>query len=815
MRSPLRFVYRNLLFATKLDDVWALYRLAVRSYDGLPAADKRELLAELASFAYGIEADFQLLRVARPWSADAYARAADLTLDSRHGHAAEFRSYVENHRAALAGRQTAQPEVYLSIRLASGERPASELLAGGATGMVEAARRILGLAEPCGISARRIETLVEQERATYARLLDYLDASRAATHELQWLVRRSLCRGVGEPELDERFLPQALVIDEGPERHYVPLEADVLRLLDSPITVGARALRVDSELGESHQAFLCLGALPEVSVFPGRQAELLFAPLEAVPFPVDACLSARFVPNERAVALVRRRVVDADQLYREESYGEHGPSSQSVDRPRAARELEDYLTAASRPPLLRAQVSLAVGAPRGEELDERVARLKREYGGVMLHRPLGEQLRLFCQHLPAQAAWVPEYDDYLLVEQFGAMVPLATHAVGSEAGPYIGYTLSGSARPVLLDLTEASRTSRPPAILACGTLGSGKTLFLELLLYQAFLQGSRIVDVDPKGDHNLHLLPGVGDHLEQIELSPDERFRGLLDPLRIAPEGTAEELAVAFLCDVLPDPTGGEKTAIRAAVRAVLDGSPPGEASCSRVLQELALGHREAKHAARDLGVYADTGLARLGFARADSKPPAAGESQVTSLRIRNLPRPLPGTPKRELGEEERIGQAVLRLVCAYAMHLMGSERDRHKVLGFDEAWFLLSDSVGRRLLEHLNRWGRSEFATPILVTHLVSDAEELEGLIGARFAFGMESEQEAARALELLGLDSDDGRLRQELLSFRQGRCLVRDYEGRVGRVQVDLADPDLLALLDTTPRARGDRETDVAELA
>ena len=50
----------------------------------------------------------------------------------------------------------------------------------------------------------------------------------------------------------------------------------------------------------------------------------------------------------------------------------------------------------------------------------------------------------------------------------------ATHAVGSAVGTYIGQTLSGSAQPVLLDLTEGSRTSRPPAILCSGTLGSGR-----------------------------------------------------------------------------------------------------------------------------------------------------------------------------------------------------------------------------------------------------------------------------------------------------------------------------------------------------
>ena len=136
-------------------------------------------------------------------------------------------------------------------------------------------------------------------------------------------------------------------------------------------------------------------------------------------------------------------------------------------------------------------------------------------------------------------------------------------------------------------------------------------------------------------------------------------------------------------------------------------------------------------------------------------------------------------------------------------MHLMGADRTRHKVLGFDEAWFLLQDATGRRLIEHLNRWGRSENATPILVTHLISDAGELDNLIGTRFVFGVESDSEARAALDLLRLDADDERLRQRLLAYRKGRCLMRDFDGRVGAVQIELTGDDMLAVLDTTPRA------------
>jgi hypothetical protein len=569
VRQPISFAYRNLVFGGDVGDAFALYRLETRPYPGLARAGKLELLSLLAAFAYGLEADFTLLRVSRQWSAADYVRGCEATSDPRHAHPQLLRDHLAHHLEAVGRRETQRPEVFLSVRLGdpgSGRR-------GWWSEWLGDVRRALGLADPRALSARRLEELLGEEAKLRNRIADYLECEPASTRELQWLVRRAFCRGVGEPECEEQFAPQALVV-EAPEEEggvaYRPLESDLLRLFDAPLEVGRRALRVDSERGSSHQAFLCLGALPEEVPFPSPQAELLFAPLEALEFPVDAALSARFVANEQAVRLVRRRIVDADHAYAEEAGGDHGPSAAAAERPRAARELEEYLSSGERPPLLRAQVSLCVAARSAAELEERVERLRREYGSVRLHRPLGEQLPLFVSHLPAQGGLVPHYDDYLTVEQFGAMVPLATHAVGSEAGPYIGHTLSGSRQPVLFDLTEASRTARAPACLLAGTLGSGKTLCLELLIYQAFLQGSVVCDIDPKGDHRLERLPGVAAALEAVELTSDERHRGMLDPLRIAPADAREDLAANFLLSVVPDPVPPEwQTEIRLAVREV------------------------------------------------------------------------------------------------------------------------------------------------------------------------------------------------------------------------------------------------------
>lgn len=805
MRQPISFIYRNLVFGATVHDCWAVYRLAPHAYAGYTAARKRELFSLLAAFAYGVDADFSVLRVARPWSVENYVLGVETTADVRHVNREALGTYVQRQQELLGARGSQTPEIYLSVRIGGGTQADDLLRLPG----VDSVRQLLRLSDPRSISQRRLEHLLAEEGKVRESVLDYLDCEAAASHELQWLIRRAFCRGVGDPMLDERFHPQALVLS-APEAQggmrYRPLEADVLRLFDCPINVEARALMIESELGDSHQAFLCLGSLPEALPFPGRRAELMFAPLEALEFPVDAAFSAQVISNDDAVRLVRRKIVDADHIYAEESHAEHGPSASSADRPHVARELEDYLTAGDHPPLLRATLSLCVSAPTAEELDDRVARLRREYGAIKLHRPCGDQLRLFIGHLPGQPSPIPDYDDYLTVEQFAAMVPVATHAVGAETGPYVGYTLAGARQPVLFDPTEASRTSRAPATLLSGTLGSGKTLCMELIMYQALLAGSTICDIDPKGDHALERLPGVAERMEIIELSAHDRFRGMLDPLRIAPEDTREDLACNFLLGVLPEPVPSEwQTELRVAVQTVCAN---GARCCGQVLEELAAGNETAGEVARALGVHASSGLARLGFGTPDSAPPMAGAKPVTSIRIRNLTLPLPGTPRADQLEEERIGQAILHLLAIYALQLTSSDPTRHSVLGFDEAWVLLADSAGRALVDRISRLGRAQNVTPLLASQVLSDVEELDGLIGAAFCFGVESEREARKALRLLHLDEDDEGLRQRLTGFRHGRCLMRDYGGRVSPVQIDLVDPALLDALDTTP-GRADAAT------
>ncbi len=462
-----------------------------------------------------------------------------------------------------------------------------------------------------------------------------------------------------------------------------------MRHLNAPILEEDRALVVDAAEGRSFQAMLALGALPEESEFPGS-AELLFAPLEAVDFPVDCVAHARWVGNREAVARVRRRIVDADNAFSEQLTSAHGPLSFHAEENRQlARELDAYLRSHERPPLLNTAISLAVGAPSREELERRVEALSNRFGTVALYRPLGLQPALFLDHLPrADGGAVRDYADVLTIEQFGALMPIGTHLAGSERGVLIGRTVSGGLRPVKFDVTEASRTGRPPSMLLAGTLGSGKTIAAELLAYQAERRGSLVVDVDPKPDHNLEGLPELAGRVHVIELSGDERYRGLLDPLAVAPEGLREDLASSYLMDLLPQAPPAWETQIRKAVRAAIEErhGPPACGCSTRLARS---GDADARAAGEALSVWADSGIGRLAFGDG-ARARVYAQRPVTTIKARGLSLPAPGVPRADHDQAERLGVATLKLIAAYAMRLVSGDRSVHKVVLFDEAWFLL-----------------------------------------------------------------------------------------------------------------------------
>jgi hypothetical protein len=686
VRPPISFIYGNCVFGTSLSDSWAAFAVSTSSYEWLSKEGKRGRLLTLLGALDAIEADIQIVRVAKSWDLGMYL--GDLEEPGRGAHASARNRYVREHERHLAQASAAQPSLFLLVSLRDPERDVASYLSQAAERhpreWLQSLRRALSARERGALKASELESVRVRADRAHARLEDFLSVRPARGVELQWLIRRAFCRGLGEPLLDGLHEPRALVFERNGEALLAPLEGDVTRWMDGYIEHRGRSLRVESELGESWQALLVLGALPEQASFPGPRVELMFAPAESLPFGVDLSLNARFLPNELALRVARRRVQDADQIVRAESDGDQGVSDLGYQRTQEARDLLAYLQASSRPPLLKATLAIAIGACSEQELSQRVELCRRAYGEIRLHRPLGDQLELFLQHLPAQRTRVTGYDDILTLEQVAAMLPTATHTVGSRRGYYLGHTLSGSRQPVRFNLREGSESDRNTTILSVGALGSGKTTLAQKLKYEAFLQGARVIDCDPKGDHRFHLLDEVAPYTETIALRPDPALRGMLDPLRVAPEHLRQDATVSFLRDLLPgraDPAW--ETAVVGGVDRVIGRSR--QPTCLEVVRALAEGDEVDVQVSKTLEIYARSGLTQLGFADPSVKLAPVGQSQVTYLPIRDLPGPEPGTPRSEYTQAERVGQQIVRLIAMFATHLMSSERDRLKLFSLSD----------------------------------------------------------------------------------------------------------------------------------
>jgi hypothetical protein len=502
LRGPIAFIYGNCVFAEDPDDAWAAFAVELSSYAWLSEEAKRAPFLALIGALEAIEADVQILRVSRSWPLDRYTveageGGAGTPAPSATEHTRARTRYLEEHVRRLTDMSATQPAVFILVSLREPERDVASYVSRAAA---QSPRQWLGgLRHGLSLRARRLLKLSELEHArvradqVHARLGSLLSVRPARGVELQWLVRRAYCRALGEPLVDAWHEPRALAFERNGEAMLAPLEGDVMRWMDGYVENMGRSLKVESELGTSWQAQLVAGALPERSQFPSPRAELMFAPLESLPFPVDVSLNARYLPNELALRIARKRIQDADQIVRAESDGEQGVSDLGYERTQEARDLLAYLQASSRPPLLRATLAIAIAAQDEQELEERVEMCRRAYGEIRLHRPLGDQLQLFLQHLPGQRTRVVGYDDTLTAEQVAAMMPTAAHAAGSNRGYYLGHTLSGSRQPIRFNLREGSDNDRNATILSVGALGSGKTTLAQKLEYEAFLQGARVI----------------------------------------------------------------------------------------------------------------------------------------------------------------------------------------------------------------------------------------------------------------------------------------------------------------------------------
>jgi hypothetical protein len=232
VKPPIAGVYGNCVFAAGLDDCWAAFAVRLASYQWLSEDRKRARLLELLGAIEAVEADLQIVRVAHRWELGRYVRELrDGTASRAHARANE--TYLAEHDRRLRDVGTVRATVFLLVSLREPERDVAAYVSQAAeSGPREWWREIR---RAFSVHDRRLLKVSDLERArvradqAHARLADYLPVRQARGVELQWLIRRAFCRGLGEPRIDGLHEPRALVFERNGQAQLAPLEGDVLR----------------------------------------------------------------------------------------------------------------------------------------------------------------------------------------------------------------------------------------------------------------------------------------------------------------------------------------------------------------------------------------------------------------------------------------------------------------------------------------------------------------------------------------------------------------------------------------------------------
>jgi hypothetical protein len=762
---PVEAVAQNVLIARGL--AAAVFRVDSVSYEFLGEMDKKRLWEKLAWWMLKVEANFSIYRVCREYPAERYVQDTVSLIDERFADRAAWEALLDQHAQRLRGMRSYEPELYFVVSL-------------------NARSRI-----PWRGASQDSQMMRDAEQESLDLIRSYLPARRATTLELQWLLRRVAVRGAREPDLDPHWSPPALSLEGG---IWSPGRADVQRFMASVEKQGRRVY-VEGEDGESYQSFLALGGFPVHAEFPG-DSELLYAPLEKLDFAVDSVTHVRFISNKSMQGKADDAVRDsADSV---DDASARYLDKQTIDHAKRTPLAQSYYSSEPWPPGLDTTISFAVGAPDAKELEERVKRLKRAYRAAALYNAPMLQVTLFGDHLiRPDGGQVKEYRRLLKRERLAGMMPLATRAAGSTSGLYVAHTIPGMRRPLRFNELEASATNRAGAVVMTGTLGGGKTMAAQQLGYNAVHRGSIVADIDPRPDHSFEAL--LGSKVHAIALDDLDRHRGMLDPLIIAPPALREELGTSNLMDILPHIQDGWRSEIISAVRIVLGQPNP---SSMKVIEHLTSSTtRKAKEVGRELSIWSDWGLCKLAFGEGDQEG-AVAHHPLTTIKSAGLTLPPAGTPREAYGDSERVSVATLKLILALAMRLVSGDRSVHKMIIFDEAHIFTQTADGLRFLARLIRMLRSMNVTMVMLSQLAGDFRELGELVGYRFSFRQDTDEQARLNLRMHGVEPTQQWI-EMLRGFTDGECLMSGLDGRVTAGKFDPG-MEFLRMADTNPNRR-----------
>jgi hypothetical protein len=666
-----------------------------------------------------------------------------------------------------------------------------------------------------------------------------LNAAPATARQMAWLMHRSV--GMGMPVSMHAGVAGDVWT---PTDLYAFTES--VTWTSSPLgaTVRVAGVVAGQEIVR-YAAVLSLGRMPDRR-FPedGRDPWMLAA--DKLPFPVEWVASGALVKGKDLASTAKfelDRAINIEKHYRDEHDMEPPPA---VARGKAhAVRTYDEVTEGEPKDAVRfsGPVRVAVYADTPDQALINARDLIDTYGEshqIELAHPKGQR-EMLREFIPGEGWSTTGYQRRMPVKYFAAAMPHISSSVGTDSGPYLGYTVSTARRAFRIDPHfPMEQLNNPGLVPIVAEPGGGKSHAVGMLSYHGVKQGQPTAILDPSGPlGRLCALPELAPHSRLFNLTRSPA--GTLSPPQLIPvpkphefhgetaeddwlaavkraAGERRQLLLDTLRMLLPADllaNHGTDRVLRDAVRVLGGGADANPSDIMRILKdqgtELALEIRGLLFDAAEypLGELIFPTSGEISVDRADDKA-------LVVITMPGLVPPDTGSDPREWSTEQRYTLPLLHLAAFYTSRFIyGQNMHQRKNIFLDENHFMGSWGSGKALFIRLSRdsrkwntavWAASQHPDDVLVG-------KVESLIGGALVGRLEDAETARIATtQLLRAPEEYAQVvtglsprpapGQSIDSGKVGEFLYRDAYGRVAKVRFDAAwHPELLAALNTTP--------------
>ncbi len=570
-----------------------------------------------------------------------------------------------------------------------------------------------------------------------------------------------------------------------------------------------RYLKISGEDTKQYVSYLAVETIVGELSFPGD--EVFYYQQEYFDFPIDTSMNIEILPNKKSLSTVRNKKKELKDLENHSIESDNETPEQVVSALDDVGELETEL-GTTRESMYKLSYVIRVSANTVEELKRRVDEVRNFYDDMKIKvvRPFGDMLGLHGEFYPASKRYINDYVQYVTSDFFSCLGFGAAQQLGDQSGFYLGHN-PDTGKSVYIDPPRPAQgvkgsVTNALAMAFLGALGGGKSMCNNLVVFYSVLFGGRSLVLDPKSERGKwkEKLSMISDFINIINLTSEEKNRGLLDPFMIMKNiKDAESLAV----DILTFLTGisihdGEKfPLLRKAVRSVAQSKKRG---LLLVIDELKKDEDEtAGKIAAHIESFTDYDFASLLFGNGGQKHALHVDHLFNIVQVADLVLPEKDTAVESYTTMEMLSVAVMIALSTYSLDFIQSDRSIYKIVDLDEAWAFLNVAQGAALGNKLVRAGRSMKSGVYFVTQNTDDvgSEKMKNNIGMKFAFRSTDMEEVKKTLRFFGVDENDEANQKRLMNLENGECLFCDIYGRVGVVKVDMVFLELFSAFDTRP--------------